>query len=102
MEAHQHAPAAGERTAADALEDGGIGGHDEPSPCVALRLNGLHREGFSQCPIPPIPPLLASVIACIAAAVPASGRATFRVLLLGAAAPKSGHATVAILASGLS
>ncbi len=37
-------------------------------------------------PHPPIPPILASVIACIAAAVPARGRATFLDLLLGAAA----------------
>ena len=51
---------------------------------------------------PPIPPILASVIACIAAAVPARGRATFLDLLLGAAATKSGHVTDAILASGLS
>ena len=50
----------------------------------------------------PIPPILASVIACIAAAVPARGRATFLDLLLGAAATKSGHVTDAILASGLS
>ena len=50
---------------------------------------------------PPIPPILASVIACIAAAVPARGRATFLDLLLGAAATKSGHVTDAILASGL-
>src|SRR3954447_8615734 len=53
-------------------------------------------------PHPPIPPILASVIACIAAAVPARGRATFLDLLLGAAATKSGHVTDAILASGLS
>src|SRR6476661_5246987 len=52
-------------------------------------------------PHPPIPPILASVIACIAAAVPARGRATFLDLLLGAAATKSGHVTDAILASGL-
>src|SRR5437764_3363338 len=51
---------------------------------------------------PPIPPILASVIACIAAAVPARGRATFLDLLLGAAATKSGHVTDAILAAGLS
>src|SRR3954463_3967727 len=50
---------------------------------------------------PPIPPILASVIACIAAAVPARGRATFLDRLLGAAATKSGHVTDAILASGL-
>src|SRR5690348_13361637 len=51
---------------------------------------------------PPIPPILASVIACLAAAVPARGRATFLDLLLGAAATKGGHVTDAILASGLS
>src|SRR5438105_6413980 len=51
---------------------------------------------------PPIPPILASVIACIAAAVPARGRATFLDLLLGAAATKSGHVTDAILSSGMS
>ncbi len=51
---------------------------------------------------PAIPPILASVIACIAAAVPTRGRATFLELLLGAAATKSGHVTDAILASGLS
>src|SRR5918912_2940010 len=50
---------------------------------------------------PAIPPLLASVIARIAAAVPARGRATFLDLLLEAAATKSGHVTDAILASGL-
>src|SRR3954449_6956454 len=51
---------------------------------------------------PPIPPILASVIACLAAAVPARGRATFLDLLLGAATSKGGHVTDAILASGLS
>src|SRR5881628_533872 len=47
-----------------------------------------------------IPPILASIIARLAAAVPA--RSTFLDLLLGAAATKSCHVTVAILASGLS
>src|SRR5690242_12507569 len=51
---------------------------------------------------PPIPPILASVIACIAAAVPARGRTTFLDLLLGAAVTKSGHVTDATLAAGLS
>src|SRR6201996_4173357 len=51
---------------------------------------------------PPIPPILASVIACIAAAVPARARATFLDLLLGTAATKGGHVTDAILAAGLS
>jgi DDE superfamily endonuclease len=51
---------------------------------------------------PPIPPILASVIARITAAVPARVRTTFLDLLLGAAATKGGHVTDAILASGLS
>jgi hypothetical protein len=49
-----------------------------------------------------IPPVLASVVAHIAAAVPARARATFLDLLLGAAATKGGHVTDAILAAGLS
>src|SRR5664279_49098 len=52
--------------------------------------------------IPTIPPILATVIARIAAAVPARARATFLDLLLGAAATKGGHVTDAILAAGLS
>src|SRR3954462_178850 len=51
---------------------------------------------------PIIPPILASVIARIAAAVPARARTTFLDLLLGAAATKGGHVTDAILAAGLS
>ena len=49
-----------------------------------------------------IPPVLVSVVAHIAAAVPARPRATFLDLLLGAAATKGGHVTDAILAAGLS
>jgi hypothetical protein len=49
-----------------------------------------------------IPPLLASVIARITAAVPARARTPFLDLLLGAAATKGGHVTDAILAGGLS
>jgi hypothetical protein len=49
-----------------------------------------------------IPPILASVIARITAAVPARARTTFLDLLLGAAATKGGHVTDAILAGGLS
>jgi hypothetical protein len=49
-----------------------------------------------------IPPVLASVIAHITAAVPARARTTFLDLLLGAAATKGGHVTDAILAGGLS
>jgi hypothetical protein len=51
---------------------------------------------------PTIPPILASVIARLAAAVPARVRTTFLDLLLGAAAAKGGHVTDAILAAGLS
>src|SRR4051795_13649124 len=51
---------------------------------------------------PPIPPILASVIACIAAAVPARGRATFLDLLLGVPATKSGQDPDAILPDRLS
>ena len=49
-----------------------------------------------------IPPILASVVARIAAAVPSRVRATFLDLLLGAAATKGGHVTDAILAAGFS
>jgi hypothetical protein len=51
---------------------------------------------------PTIPPILASVIARLTAAVPARARTTFLDLLLGAAATKGGHVTDAILAAGLS
>ena len=51
---------------------------------------------------PSIPPILASVIARITAAVPARACTTFLDLLLGAAVTKSGHVTDAILAGGLS
>jgi hypothetical protein len=51
---------------------------------------------------PIIPPSLASVVAHIAAAVPARVRTTFLDLLLGAATTKGGHVTDAILATGLS
>jgi hypothetical protein len=49
-----------------------------------------------------IPPILASIIARLAAAVPARARTTFLDLLLGAAVTKGGHVTDAILAGGLS
>src|SRR5690348_18460109 len=49
-----------------------------------------------------IPPILASVVARLAAAVPARGRTTFLDLLLGAAVTRGGHVTDAILAAGLS
>ena len=44
-----------------------------------------------------VPPILASPIGRIGAAVPARARTTFRELLMGAAAPKGGHVTDAIL-----
>ena len=49
-----------------------------------------------------IPPILASIIARLTAAVPARARTTFLDLLLGAAATKGGHVTDAILTGGLS
>ncbi len=49
-----------------------------------------------------IPPLLASLIGHIAAAVPARARTTFTELLIGAAVTKGGHVTDAILTVGLS
>jgi len=51
---------------------------------------------------PAIPPILASIIARLTAAVPARARSTFLDLLLGAAVSKGGHVTDAILAGGLS
>jgi hypothetical protein len=51
---------------------------------------------------PTIPPILASVIARLTAAVPARARTAFLDLLLGAAATRGGHVTDAILAAGLS
>src|SRR6201994_598141 len=49
-----------------------------------------------------IPPILASIIARLTAAVPARAHTTFLDLLLGAAVTKGGHVTDAILAGGLS
>ena len=51
---------------------------------------------------PAIPPILASIIARLTAAVPARARSTFLDLLLGAAVSKGGHVTDAIVAGGLS
>src|SRR3954452_15473067 len=48
-----------------------------------------------------VPPILASLIGRISAAVPARARTTFLELLMGAAATKGGHVTDAILAGGL-
>src|SRR3954463_6203751 len=49
-----------------------------------------------------VPPILATLVARIALAVPARARTTFLELLLGAAATRSGHVTDAILTSGMS
>src|SRR4051812_45284525 len=50
----------------------------------------------------PVPPVLATLIGRLAAAVPGRARATFTELLIGAAATRGGHVTDAILAVGLS
>ena len=50
----------------------------------------------------PVPPILATLLGRIAAAVPGRARATFTELLIGAAVTRGGHVTDAILAVGLS
>jgi len=50
----------------------------------------------------PVPPVLATLIGRLAAAVPGRARATFTELLIGAAVTRGGHVTDAILAAGLS
>jgi hypothetical protein len=50
----------------------------------------------------PVPPVLATLIGRLAAAVPGRARATFTDLLIGAAVTRGGHVTDAILAVGLS
>src|SRR3954447_20996066 len=50
----------------------------------------------------PVPPVLATRIGRLAAAVPGRARATFTELLIGAAVTRGGHVTDAILAVGLS
>src|SRR5437763_3178445 len=47
-----------------------------------------------------VPPVLATLIGRIAAAVPGRARATFTELLIGAAVPRGAHVTAAILALG--
>src|SRR3954463_13961982 len=49
-----------------------------------------------------VPPLLTSLVAGLAEAVPRRARTTFTELLLGAATTRGGHVTDAILAAGLS
>jgi hypothetical protein len=50
----------------------------------------------------PVPPVPATLIGRLAAAVPGRARATFTELLIGAAVTRGGHVTDAILAVGLS
>src|SRR5215212_10958213 len=50
----------------------------------------------------PVPPVLATLIGRLAAAVPGRVRATSTELLIGAAVTRGGHVTDAILAAGLS
>src|SRR3954469_10478064 len=103
-EAPQHAPAPGERAAADALEDGRVGGHGEGSRSQRLGAMVLHLVRFRPMSTTaiPVPPILATLIGRIAAAVPGRARATFTELLIGAAVTRGGHVTDAILAVGLS
>src|SRR3954466_5171967 len=53
-------------------------------------------------PTTPLPPILTSLVAGLAEAVPRRARTTFTELLLGAATTRGGHVTDAILAAGLS
>src|SRR5438105_10904304 len=53
-------------------------------------------------PTTAVPPILTSLVAGLAAAVPRRARTTFTELLLGAATTRAGHVTDAILAAGLS
>src|SRR5436305_328290 len=53
-------------------------------------------------PTTAVPPILTSLVAGLAAAVPRRARTTFAELLLGAATTRGGHVTDAILAAGLS
>src|SRR4051812_15002225 len=53
-------------------------------------------------PTTAVPPILTSLVAGLAAAVPRRARTTFTELLLGAATTRGGHVTDAILAAGLS
>src|SRR4051812_32277544 len=53
-------------------------------------------------PTTAVPPILTSLVAGLAEAVPRRARTTFTELLLGAATTRGGHVTDAILAAGLS
>jgi DDE superfamily endonuclease len=62
----------------------------------------LHFVRFRPMSRVAVPPLLATLIGRLAAAVPGRARATFTELLIGAAVTRGGHVTDAILAVGLS
>src|SRR5690242_20833104 len=53
-------------------------------------------------PTTAVPPILTTLVAGLAGAVPRRARTTFTELLLGAATTRGGHVTDAILAAGLS
>src|SRR4051795_7875790 len=53
-------------------------------------------------PTTAVPPILTTLVAGLAAAVPRRARTTFAELLIGAATTRGGHVTDAILAAGLS
>src|SRR5215213_910778 len=66
-----------------------------------MLLHLVHSRPMSTTALP-VPPILATLIGRIAAAVPGRARATFTELLIGAAVTRGGHVTDAILAVGLS
>src|SRR5215212_10950022 len=65
-----------------------------------MLLHLVHSRPMSTTALP-VPPILATLIGRIAAAVPGRARATFTELLIGAAVTRGGHVTDAILAVGL-
>src|SRR5436305_14473071 len=73
-------------------------------PITAVGVVVLHLVRFRPMPTTavPVPPVLATLIGRLAAAVPGRARATFTELLIGAAVTRGGHVTDAILAVGLS
>src|SRR3954454_25198072 len=73
-------------------------------PITAVGVMVLHFVRFRPMSTTavPVPPVLATLIGRLAAAVPGRARATFTELLIGAAVTRGGHVTGAILAVGLS
>src|SRR5215218_7546357 len=66
-----------------------------------MLLHLVHSRPMSTTALP-VPPILATLIGRLAAAVPGRARATFTELLIGAAVTRGGPVTDAILAVGLS